>query len=182
MASESPPFTARSATFSPVDPAPMTTTSYLRLSAMALPTLPENGDRSCETVQEVLTANRAELTRTETTRHRDFPQELGHEPRVVVGCLEKSCASPVAREQQRRCGALAGQCGHLALQGSPEVFVSGLGVAHVELHRLANAYFAADDDRPAPGVRTNDAANKEISMPLLTAVLVDHNTHLQAAV
>src|ERR1700680_3510562 len=122
MTVERPPFTARSATFSPVDPAPITTTSYVRLSAMALPTSPENCDGCCETVQEVLTADRAELTCTKETRHRDFPKELGHEPRVVVRRLEKLGTSPNAREQQRRCGALARQSGHLALQCSPEVF------------------------------------------------------------
>jgi hypothetical protein len=133
-------------------------------------------------MQEVLPTNRPELTRTEATSYRDFPEELGHKPRVVVRRLEKLRASPNAREHQRRGGALARQCGHLALQGSAEVLVSGLGVAGVELHRLANIYFATDDNGPAFGVRTDDATDEEISMPLLAAVLIDHNAEMQATV
>jgi hypothetical protein len=149
---------------------------------MALPTSPENGNRSGETVQEVLPTNRAELTRTEAARYRDFAQELGHKPGVVVRRLEKLRTSPNAREQERRRRALARQCGHLALQGSAEVLVSGLRVAGVELHRLANIYFTTDDNGPAFGVRTDDAADEEISMALLAAVLVDHEAQMQAAI
>jgi len=133
-------------------------------------------------VQEVLPTNGPELTRTKATRYRDFPQELGHEARIVVRRLEKLRTSPDAREQQRRRGALARQRGHLALQGPAEVLVSRFGVAGVELHRLANVYFATDDDGPALGVGTDDAADEEVPMALLAAVLIDHEPQMQATI
>ena len=60
-----------------------------------------------------------------------------------------------------------------------EVFVSGLGVAGVELHGLADIYFSTEDNGPAFRVRTDDAADEEIPMTLLASVLVDHKAHVE---
>src|SRR5580698_6503725 len=95
-----------------------------------------NGGR--EAVQEVLAPDRPELAGTEKARCRYFTEELGHQPGVVIGGGKKARAPGVARKQQRRRWSPAGQNNDLALQGFPQVFVSRLGVADVELYGLAH--------------------------------------------
>ena len=67
----------------------------------------------------------------ERARERHRSQQLLDHRRVVTGLREQVRAPAVAGEHQR---AVAGN----ALQQMPQIFVSGLGVPHVELDGLAD--------------------------------------------
>src|ERR671914_2547237 len=92
----------------------------------------EQGDRRGEPVQEVLSADWADLPGTVEARQRQAPELLRYQRRVVVGDREQSRASPVTREEQSSVGRL----GRLTLEKRTEILVGGGRVPHVELDGL----------------------------------------------
>src|SRR6266852_3462622 len=69
----------------------------------------EQREAGREPVQEVSTAHRADLARTERARQRDRPEQRLDQPSVVVRDAEQMAAPSVAREEERGVGGGAGQ-------------------------------------------------------------------------
>ncbi len=69
---------------------------------------------------------------------------------------------------------------HVELYQGVQVFVGGFGVAHVELHRLADAHPLRDRQRPGGAVQAEHVAHQEIAAPEVAPVLVQHPADVQA--
>src|SRR5205085_789138 len=78
-------------------------------------------------------------------------QLVAQHTRVVVRRAEQARAAAVAGEQQRR-PRRRGVAGQLLAQQQPQVLVGRLGVADVQLHRLADADAVVDRHRPGRAV------------------------------
>ena len=104
----------------------------------------------------------------------DRAEQVLHHAGVVVGHGEEVAATPVAGEQQRRLGVDPGQ--HL-----PEILVGGAGVPDVELHGLAHRDLLADRQRARALLGTEQVADEEVAPAELGLVLVDDESHVEAA-
>ena len=91
--------------------------------ATALRRAGEQRDRGGEGVQEVLAADRPELSGAEEPGHRDVAEHLSQEPGVVVGLGEHPRATAVAGEQQGPGRPAAVEGGRGPLQGAAQVLV-----------------------------------------------------------
>src|SRR5581483_6984845 len=146
----------------------------VRLPLSPLP-VGEERHRRGEAVHEVAPAHRAELTRGEEARHRrahPLVEHLG----VVVGLAEQAPAPPVAGEQQ------AAACGAVAVEGHAQVLVGGAGVAHVELHGLAQLHLRAHGDGAHLLVGAQHVADQKVARLEAVLVLVDHLPQVQTLV
>src|SRR5690348_108067 len=95
-------------------------------------------DARREAVDEVLAADRAELAGGEEAGERDRARLLLDRLRVVVRPREEARPSAVAAEEQGPRGMLLMSV-HVHLEQGAEVLVGRLGVADMELDRLADA-------------------------------------------
>src|SRR5262245_27640624 len=129
-------------------------------------------------MDEVLAADGAELALGEEAGHGDVPRLGADGPGVVVRLVEEARAAAVAGEEQ---GAgrpvLVGA--EVELEQGVQVFVGSLGVADVELHRLADPDPVGEGQVTALPVEAEDVAYQEIAALDVSPVLVDHPADVQ---
>src|SRR5579875_177572 len=95
-------------------------------------------------MQEVLDSHRPELSSAEEAHHGGRSKHFLEESSVMVRRREESGPTSIASEEQGPCDSAMPDDSPCAFERRPEVLVGGIGVAHMELDRLADGNLVAD--------------------------------------
>lgn len=129
-------------------------------------------------MHKIGSADWADFTLGEEAGERQTRKRGIHGGRVVVWSIEESRATTVAGKKQttRRVGARGSRFGKQRLQ----IFIGRLGVANMQLHRLANAQIIADRKGPEIWISANDVTNQKIATAKSILIFVDDSPNVQS--
>lgn len=137
----------------------------------------EQSDAGREPMQEVLGAHRSDLTLSEKSGDRNWPQRPLSYRDIVVGLAEQVRAAAIAGEQQSR---RWGWCLMTGLfQQELQITVSGPGIAQMELHGLTWPEIIADDQCGSLAVERKDIPDQEIARFELLLILAHDTPQMQ---
>src|SRR5262245_24881388 len=134
----------------------------------------EQGQAGGEPVHVVAPPDGPDLAGAERTGQRDRPEQLLHQPGVVVGEPEQVPAPAVTGEEERAVGTPG------AGQEHAQVLVGAARVPHLELHGLTDLDDVTHRQRSGVLVAAEDVPDEEVAAAELVPLLVDDDAEMQS--
>ena len=140
----------------------------------------EDRDAGGEAVDVIAAGDGAKFALGEQAGHRDRADHRLHNGRIMVRLLEHPGAAAVAREEQRS-AAFAFRHRLERAEHRPQVLVGRLGIADVELDRLAGADKRPDRDGAVVFIRADHAGDQEVATIEVVLILVHRHADVRPA-